>query len=87
MLPDNYLVVYLQDEHEHLKMLMQINEIYYDWNTDGLYHISDMFPVALPQHRAGAGLTRSLFPVPRTQIVQYPYVPSLSSINSVIYHG
>ena len=35
-----------------------------------LYHISDMIPVALPQHRAGAGLTRSLFPVPRTQIVQ-----------------
>ena len=34
------------------------------------YHISDMIPVALPQHRAGAGLTRSLFPVPRTQIVQ-----------------
>ena len=36
----------------------------------GRYHISDMIPVALPQHRAGASLTRSLFPVPRTQIVQ-----------------
>ena len=35
-----------------------------------IYHISDMIPVALPQHRAGAGLTRSLFPVPRTQTVQ-----------------
>ena len=23
----------------------------------GRYHISDMIPVALPQHRAGAGLT------------------------------
>ena len=52
-----------------------------------IYHISDMIPVALPQHVAGAGLTRSLFLVPRTLDSTIHCVPSLSSINSVMYAG
>ena len=46
-----------------------------------------MIPVALPQHVAGAGLTRSLFLVPRTLDSTIHCVPSLSSIlvNTVMY--
>ena len=47
----------------------------------GRYHISDMIPVALPPHVAGAGL----FLVPRTLDSTIHCVPSLSSINSVMY--
>jgi hypothetical protein len=42
-----------------------------------------MIPVALPQHVAGAGLTRSLFLVPRTLDSTIHCVSSLSSINSI----
>ena len=44
-----------------------------------------MIPVALPQHVAGSGLTRSLFLVPRTLDSTVHCVSSLSSINTVMY--
>ena len=55
--------------------------------SNGKYHISDMIPVALPKHVAGAGLTRSLFLVPSTLDSTIHCVSSLSSINSVMYAG
>ena len=51
----------------------------------GRYHISDMIPVALPPRVAGAGLTRSLFLVPRTLDSTVHCVSSLYSINTVMY--
>ena len=51
----------------------------------GRYHISDMIPVALPPHVAGAGLTRSLLLVPRTLDSTVHCVSSLTSINAVMY--
>ena len=51
------------------------------------YHISDMIPVALPPRVAGAGLTRSLFLVPRTLDSTVHCVSSLTSINTVMYAG
>ena len=53
-------------------------------NVHGNYHISDMIPVALPPRAAGAGLTRSLFLVPRTLDSTVCCVSSLSSINTVM---
>ena len=44
-----------------------------------------MIPVALPQHVAVAGLTRSMFLVPRTLDSTVHCVSSLSSKNSVMY--
>ena len=46
-----------------------------------------MIPVALPPRVAGAGLTRSLFIVPRTLDSTLHCVSSLTSINTVMYGG
>ena len=46
-----------------------------------------MIPVALPPRVAGAGLTRSLFLVPRTLDSTVHCVSSLTSINTVMYAG
>ena len=51
----------------------------------GIYHISDMIPVALPPCVASDGLTSSLFLVPRTLDSKVHYVSFLSSINTVMY--
>ena len=62
-------------------------EAYSEGGNGGSYHISDMIPGALPQRVAGAGLTRSLFLVPRTLDSTVHCVSSLTSINTVMYAG
>ena len=60
-----------QENRQKIKVEVKLKIICYMYIIiNEYYHILDMIPVALPQHRAGAGLTSPCSQFQELQIVQ-----------------